>query len=70
MKYRCKICLAEFDDPIKNKQISSLLIRYLTYISCPCCKSIDVELTEKFKLQLERKTKIIKIENDNTEGIS
>lgn len=63
MEYHCKYCDAIFQETLVNKQIKSLLTRVLVNI-CPYCASNDVELTEKSKLLLARRTKINKIENE------
>jgi len=64
MKYICTICAYEFDEPIKNKEINSILVRAMK-IYCPSCSSLNIELTAKSKLLIERKTKIEKIEKPN-----
>lgn len=64
MEYICKICNAIFEEPDANKQIKSILARFLI-LKCPYCASEEVELTERSKLLFARKNKIIKIENDN-----
>jgi len=67
MKYKCKDCLREFDDSSFNKNSSSILVRSLVF-NCPYCPLGEIELTDQSKLMLERKTKIIKIENDQQTG--
>jgi hypothetical protein len=62
MKYHCTNCNADFDEPIENKQIPSLLAR-LTILMCPNCKNTNINLTEHGKLMVERKAKIKKIES-------
>ena len=50
-----------------NKNSSSILVRSLVF-NCPYCPLGEIELTDQSKLMLERKTKIIKIENDQQTG--
>ena len=64
MEYICKTCGAVFEEPESNKQILSLLARFLV-TECPYCKSGQIELTEKSKLRFTRKKKIEKIQNVN-----
>ena len=64
MKYICNICNLEFNESDENKHIKSLLVRSIG-IYCPKCKTFDINLTNHGKLQIERKTKISKIENNS-----
>ena len=64
MKYRCNSCNIEFDEPIENKNIRSLLTR-VTILMCPNCKNTNIDLTGHGKLVVERKAKIKKIEFNN-----
>lgn len=68
MEYICKTCGAIFEEPEANKQMESLLARFLM-TSCPYCASVQVELTEKSRLLFNRKIKLNKIEESRSEEI-
>lgn len=66
MEYFCESCKTTFEETENNKQVRSLLIKFLMG-KCPNCTSSQVVLTEKSKLLLNRKNKLKKIE-ESTEG--
>jgi DNA-directed RNA polymerase subunit RPC12/RpoP len=65
-KYHCTTCDKEFNEPDRVKDIRSSFVKEMI-IHCPYCNGYSIELTKRAELLLERKTKINKIESDNTE---
>ena len=68
MEYICKTCGAVFEEPESNKQIKSLLARFLV-TKCIYCESDQIELTEKSLLLFNRKNKLNKIEESRSESV-
>ena len=61
MKYFCEDCKKEFNEPESNKEIKSLLVRFIKFKICPNCGSSNTDLTKIYKLRIERKFKINQI---------
>lgn len=63
MKYICNTCKSKFN--LTKMDSPSLLVKYAWTIICPHCGSTNTELTDIGKLQIVRKAKISKIENES-----
>ena len=63
MKYICNKCKSNFD--LTKMDSPSLLVKYAWTIICPYCRSTDTKLSDIAKLQIVRKEKISKIENES-----
>lgn len=63
MKYVCNTCKSFFN--LTKIDSPSLLVKYTWTIICPYCGSKDIKMTDIAKLQIDRKQKISKIENES-----